>query len=105
MGLPTALRVFGGKCTRRTSGLVRHKNILGGLGVVPGSRWFVTCGSSIRTCGYAIGPIGPQGSANYYSSEAKVIGGGGGGGSGPPPFDKILVANRYGKSINAREVV
>ncbi len=99
MGLPTALRVFGGKCTRRTSGLVRRKNILGGLGVVPGSRWFVKCcGSSVGTCSCA---IGPQGAADY-SSEAKGIGGGG---SGPPPFDKILVANRYGKRVNAREVV
>ncbi len=94
MGLSTALGVFGGKCTRRTSGLVGHKNILGGLGVVPGSHCFVKWGSSIGTSR----AVGTQGATGIYTSDAK----GNGGGSGPA-FDKILIANRYCKPLNECE--
>ncbi len=76
--------------------LVGRETVLGGLGVVSGSHWFVKWGSRIGTHG----AVGPQGGAGYYSSDAKGIGGDSG-----PAFDKILIANRYSKRINAREIV
>ncbi len=70
----------------------RRENVLGGLGVVSGYHWFVKWGSRTGTRG----AVGPQGVAGYYSSDAKGIGDDSG-----PAFDKILIANRYSKRINA----